>query len=463
MAGRDLFVIQETDGVVTGGRDLLGDRGKDDTLSFSEVVGGAISNTPRSAKRFIKDLVSPFLSPVQTAKAVGSLGKGVAQKFIPGEQEDEKIVDALGQMLKERYGGVENLKRTLAEDPVGAVGDIATILTGGGALVKGLGTLGKVGGVARAGETVSKIGKALEPATAATKSIKGVAQKIIPEGLPSELFQSAAKFSTAIPQADRVKLAQTALDNRITPTLKGLDKTREKINKFNDEITVLIDTATEAGEKIPVNRLFAEFGELKKTISSEPLTRKRQIGNVAREINKNFKDLGKKTLTPKEAQQLKQAVYRETEGFYNSVKNSPAKIQAKQAVAKAAKDAIEEIFPEVKQLNKQEGALIELRKQLEKSASRISNRDLIGIGTPIKGVAGGAAAGLPGVAGGLALGLFDTPQVKAKLAIVLNSLKKKGVALPDDSLLKKILDTEPEAVRIASRQAGVISEQQEDK
>lgn len=430
--------------------------------SLKSVLSQAVSNTPKSAERFVKDLISPFLSPVETAKALSGLAQGLGQKLIPGTQENEQIVDSLVDAFKERYGGIENIKRTLAEDPVGFVADISSVFIPGGAAVKTAGIVTKTKTVSKIGKAVSAVGEVLEPTTAARKITKAVARKIIPEDLPSNLFQSAAKFSTTIPEATRAKLAQTALDNRILPTLKGLDKARNKINEFNSKITELIDTATSQGSKIPVNRLFSEFGQLRKQMSGEPITRGRQISRVAKEIHAFHKKKGKKALSIKEAQELKQAIYRETEGYYNSLRNSPARIEAKQAVAKAAKESIEDLFPEIKQLNRNEGSLIQLRKELEKVSSRISNRDLLGIGVPIKGGAGGAVAGVPGLVSGLAVGLFDTPQVKAKLAVVLNSLQKKGAVLADDSLLKTILEAAPGTPAITARQVGKIKELEEE-
>jgi len=440
----------------SGDPDLAGEPGVNPDFikpqSWKSVMSQAVENTPKSAGQFITDIFTPFLHPVETAKALGSLGVGLGSKLIPGKQDNEQIVDDLVEAMKERYGGYIEFQKTIAEDPVGAVADLASMLVPGSAVAA------KIPKVSKVAEVAGKIGKAIEPVGAVAKTAKAVAGKLIPKDAPSSWYQGAAKFSTTIPEAARSKLAQTALDEGIMPTLAGLDKARDKINKFNDRITTLIDTATDAGEKIPVNKLFKEFTDLKNVMSSEPITRRKQISRVAKEISSNFKRLKKKDITPQEAQKLKQAIYKETEGFYSSVKNSPAKIEAKHAVARAAKEGIEDIFPEIKELNKKEGALIELKKQLEKSASRISNRDLIGIGIPIKGGAGGAIGGPAGMGAGLILGLFDTPQVKAKLAIVANRLKKQGVVISKDSMITKILDTTHPAITL--RQAGKLSKQE---
>lgn len=440
-----------------------GGQPRQDTMQIRDVVSQAISNTPKSAAQFIKDLVTPIAHPIETTKAVASLGQGVVEKMIPGRQDNEQIVDDMVDALGERYGGIENIKRTIAEDPVGFVGDLAGVITGGGAAIKGLGALSKVKGITSAGRVATKIGGALEPVTGVGKLAKVTASKIIPKNVPSNLYESAAKFSTVIPEKDRLKLSKTALDNAIMPTAKGLDSVREKINEFNTKITGLIDDATEAGEKIPVNALFKEFGQLRGAISSEPIARRSAIKKVAKDIHRDFTEIrGKDFLTPREAQALKQDVYKTTEGYYNSLKNSPARVEAKHAVARAAKDSLEKIFPEIKELNRKEGALIDLKKQLEKSASRIANRDLIGIGVPIKGSLGAATGGPIGAAAMAGIGMLDTPKVKARLAIVANRLREKGIMFSEDSNLSKFLNLAPGEAIETHRQAGRLQQMENE-
>jgi hypothetical protein len=90
-------------------------------LAWKEAVGGSIKNFPRSVGQVIAETIAPFFTPIQTAKAIGGLAKGVAQKMIPGRQQDERIVDEYVQGLKDDYGTVENFKRKLAEHPAGVV------------------------------------------------------------------------------------------------------------------------------------------------------------------------------------------------------------------------------------------------------------------------------------------------------------------------------------------------------
>ncbi len=429
-------------------------------MPLGEVATSAVQNIPSSGVQLVKDVTMPIRHPIETAKAVGTLAKGAAQKLIPGEQPAEQSVDQVISSMVDRYGGVENIKKTVAEDPVGFLGDVASIFIPAGAAGKLTGALGKVPALAKAGEVLSKAGEIIEPITTATKATKEAAAKIIPKDLPGKLYESAAKFKTSIPESDRLKMVDTALENSIMPTVKGLDKTRNMIDGLNANITTLIDKATDQGKRVNVRDLFKEFDSMKKELSGDPLLRAAQINRIEKSLKTYFKDLGKADLTPSEAQKLKQKIYKETGSFYSSVKEAPATVEAKQAVARAAKESIEEIFPEIKGLNKKEGALIALRNELERSASRISNRDLIGIGVPIKGGAGGAIAGPGGMGAGVVLGLLDTPVVKAKLAIVANRLKEKGVVIPEDSLMSQVLTP---GVYSAALQEGRVSRNQEEE
>ena len=140
-------------------------------LSWSDVASQAITNLPESAAQFGSDIVQPFVNPVDTAKSIATLGRGIYQKFIPGQQPDEAVADAVGKFFLDRYGGAEEIKRTLATDPVGALADLATVLTGGGAAAaRAPAAVGKIGKVAQAA------GRAIDPINVATKVAGPVAK-----------------------------------------------------------------------------------------------------------------------------------------------------------------------------------------------------------------------------------------------------------------------------------------------
>jgi hypothetical protein len=87
-------------------------------------------------------------NPIQTGKAVLDVAAGGLQNILPESLvnaigRDQASIDAanrLGQFYVQRYGGVENAKRTIANDPAGFMADISTILSGGSTVAPKLAT-----------------------------------------------------------------------------------------------------------------------------------------------------------------------------------------------------------------------------------------------------------------------------------------------------------------------------------
>ena len=133
-------------------------------IPWSDVATGAVKNLPRSALQLGKDIVHPVMHPIDTAKSLYGMASGGVQKLIPGEQENEAQWDAVTSFFKNRLGGVENLKRTLMEDPAGLVADLSTVLSGGGTLAARL-----PGMAGRAGKATARLGSAIDPASAVVR------------------------------------------------------------------------------------------------------------------------------------------------------------------------------------------------------------------------------------------------------------------------------------------------------
>jgi hypothetical protein len=139
----------------------LGAKKPEEPLAWSDVPLKAAKNLGPSALQFGKDIVQPFLHPIDTAEALKNLGHGVLQKTgILSGDEQEKYADAVGKFFADRYGGIENVKKTLAEDPVGIAGDLSVLLTGGGAAAaRAPGIIGT------AGRAASTAGRLVDPLT----------------------------------------------------------------------------------------------------------------------------------------------------------------------------------------------------------------------------------------------------------------------------------------------------------
>lgn len=170
---------------------------KPKSLRWRDVPEEAARNIIPSAVGVVKDLAQVVMHPIQTAKGIGDIGAGVLQymddakvrrphywedmaedinrgrkwakaPLVTPEQLQAQYAkkrrntaqaDAVGKFLADRYGGMEQLKTTLARDPVGFLADASTVLTGGGAAAaRAPGLIGKAGRIAKvAGETVDPL------------------------------------------------------------------------------------------------------------------------------------------------------------------------------------------------------------------------------------------------------------------------------------------------------------------
>jgi hypothetical protein len=161
------------------------------------VMSRAISNIPESAGQFARDFVQPFLHPIDTAKSLADLATGVVQLAIPGEQGNEQVARAVGEYFKDRYGGLENIKETFANDPIGFLGDVSVVLTAGGSLAgRAPGIAGKVGDLAQTA------GRAVDPALLATK-VAGKGASVAGTGLKHITGITTGAGSVPIEQAFR--------------------------------------------------------------------------------------------------------------------------------------------------------------------------------------------------------------------------------------------------------------------
>lgn len=139
--------------------------------SLTEVPVEAVKNLPESAGKFVGGVVQAVTSPVQTLTGILDAGAGALRNALPqgvvnfidqfdtnpeATQRAVQTANAIGGMYKDRYGSYEGIKRTFAEDPVGAAADLSTLLTGGGAAATKL-------GATQTGAALSKAGAAINP------------------------------------------------------------------------------------------------------------------------------------------------------------------------------------------------------------------------------------------------------------------------------------------------------------
>ena len=169
---------------------------------LSEVPGAALENTPASAGRFATGMLEMVTHPVQTISSLLDIGAGALRNTLPAPvvnfidkfdsdpaaaKRASDAATAVGGLYKDRYGDYESIKRTFAEDPVGAVGDLSTLLGGGGAAARSVGATTTGNALAKA-STLTNVAlpfaKAIElPVGLAAKGVGAVRNALDPKSV----------------------------------------------------------------------------------------------------------------------------------------------------------------------------------------------------------------------------------------------------------------------------------------
>lgn len=434
-------------------------------FSASEMV----SNIPSSAKNYAVSMAQPFIHPINTAKALGNLALGVAEKAIPGEQGSEMYANQAAEFIKGRYGSLDNFKATVMEDPIGVLADASSVLMAGGGLVSGAGKLagnapgmiGRAGEMAQTvGQAAVKAGAAIDPLNIAANTVKAGAS-LLPESVPRSMYEASAKWRPSIPQETRKSLTETALNEGIIPSESGVAKIEGLVSGLNDKIDGLIQSADEAGTTIPRAAIYRELKGVRESMGGARIDAPKdlkKIDSIVKRFDEYMTSLGKTELTPSELQAFKQDAYKHINFDTKRGVATLAENETKKAMARGAKKALENISPEIKDLNAREGKLLELRPEIERSANRIDNRNVIGLDSSTKIAAGGvvgnaAGSGVIGGTIGATIAAIGSPKVRAWMAIQIAKYQKQGI--PDVYIENNIV---PAMLREAGVQAGKLNE-----
>lgn len=407
-------------------------------LPWSRVPAEAVRNLPGSAVEFGKTVAQPILHPIETAKGVSHMVQGAFAEagLTKGDPEDKAAFDAFVNALQDRYGSVENLKRTMAEDPVGFASDASVVLGGAGAAVRGAGAAAGVASGVKAGEAAMRAGAAVNPIMATGRAVTGLgragakaAQKL---GVTERLYQSAVKPSTTLTPEARTSVLQTGLREGVMPTKEGLNVLRDKIDYTDYWITKKVTDNAANGKAISTERVVNRIDDLKKFYSNVVGT-KDYVSDLTK-LQNEFRALHGKKIPVDKAQELKQNTYKLLRQQYDKMsKQQPADLkthimQGQKSIVRGIKEELVKQMPELQKLNEHQGKLLELEKAIERAVGRIDNKDLVGIGSTLAGAAGAAVTGSPaaGFMSMMAKALADHPKIKAAVAIQL----KKAATQP---------------------------------
>lgn len=192
-------------------------------------VGNLIGSTGRligGTASALANVLNPNMER-NTIANIANLGAGALQTGIrkltgtqiPRTQEEQQF-GAVKDFYKERYGGVENVKKTIYEDPAGVAADASIVLGGGAALASKAGQAAKLPALSRAGSALSKAAEISNPLLLPAKGLN----KLVPT-----LQKSAEKSYTDI-------LAPTGKGDKFRT--KGIVEGRSKTLSSGEQIRI---------------------------------------------------------------------------------------------------------------------------------------------------------------------------------------------------------------------------------
>lgn len=321
--------------------------------TVGQALGRAYENVGSSAVEFGRNLVQPFIAPVETAQAIGQIGRGLYSKAqgALGVQQDpaqkavnEAAANAVGQMYAQRYGSWEKAKETLATDPVGLLSDAATVLTlGGAAGARAPGIVGQAArGVRNVGATIDPLSIAARPVAAAGRY---VAEPILSNtlagttGTSADAIREAARSGVSGNRAFTSAMRETAAPEDVVSTARrALDQMKADRSAAYSSGMVPVKSDLSILDQAPVldslssaQDIFTKGGFVKNRAAADTW---RSISEIVDDFRTNPAIRG----TPDDFDSLKQAVGEIRQGtpqgsqarlvadrVYNSVKDQIAK------------------------------------------------------------------------------------------------------------------------------------------
>ena len=256
-------------------------------VTEGSVGSRALQNAPASAVQFVKDVFEPIMNPIQTAKSLGELSKSVVSLMKDGEQGNEDIAREVGKFFANRYGSLDKIKETFANDPVGIMGDLSLALSGGGLVARGAAKGSQVANaVTAAAKYTDPIraatyvpGKALNAVGRGVKQFSGVAT-----GTGTAPLDAALRGGDTFTDAMRGKVSEQDIFNEAVSGVKTLKENRssnfvsgkakfapqlkntEVSNKVKDDIRSLVNNYKSRENIFPGNKTDTILNTIENTV-----------------------------------------------------------------------------------------------------------------------------------------------------------------------------------------------------
>lgn len=400
------------------------------------------------------------LAPVNAVRRGAQGLKGMASglgAYAGGATTDEALMEAnkaLGPRddIKNPFGASKT-SEYLGENVVNPLANQARKIPGVGDYVDPILEAG--------GDIASLFG--VKPGIAAVKGVgTGAFKAVAGTQAPERLYASAAKMPLSKawtkelgPEAitKRKEAVRAGLEGEVPINDMGIQKAKNLEKEFRGKVDGVIADLDATGVLIPkdklkaglagayevagiegtaaaeriVNNLYNRFekkGQLVKT-GEQQIPAVYEITDMGDRILKSparIESIMERQYKPSEIQAIKRHLYKMEN--YERMKlsrglGSQLKELGNKGMAREAKVALEELFPDLKKLNRQDAAYVNLVDALERAVPRLQNKDIMGLGTKV--LLTGAHPVM-----GIVEHIVGLPAMKGRLAFALNRARKSA-------------------------------------
>jgi hypothetical protein len=443
----------------SAGKVYLDDNGEPITMKPAakpeKTLGGFAGNVVNSGGRFLKDTAEGALGLGKTlvnlhqdtmVNPLSPEAQGRREGALRIAKNAPQIASAAGEALGNRYGGVEQIKDTLYNDPVGVLSDISTVAMPAKA---GL----KAGGFSKLANVAGKVERVTNPLNALTTPAVSMANRAGPkmQGLAESAYERMLKINKST--AEGMPQFGKTLEERSANAAKALlNDPHGQISKrggrrFADETSGMLKKVDDIVDANPEARgssqhLSDALGARRGTFQNQwaPGSDTAAYDAAAKEVLNNPRitkikrglvkhttqdDLGRfdtKTTTDKvgrepiarirakTARDLTQGTYRNLgDKAYGELKG--AQTEAHKAAARGGREILNEALPEVAPLNKEISKRIDLGQVLDEAVLRSGKHDPVGLTQQVAmgglnpGMVMGALISRPGIGSPVARGM----------------------------------------------------------
>lgn len=376
-------------------------------------------------------------------------GRGMSTDYQPQ-------ANAVGNFYKDRYGGVENIKKSFYEDPTGVALDVATVASGVGGALKGAGTLANSSKLARAGELVSTAGRAIDPISITGKVGGAILKKPLSKAV-SYLAKEAESLPTrgmgnpiGLAKAKGVSpLSMDQLFEKYKTWDRSPDAFQSGIDMAKEQGKTLAKTAEKAGNKVDVLKVLDAINEKMKSLVSKAKTSDKalaELEELARRKKMLVESLGEGSATrlkasPAKITEIKQNFQADVpDSAFGQPMSEMNKASGTRKAYQSLIGGIEEAVPGTKNLGREESALIKLKEIAKNQEARLGARQNMNFSRLGGAGVGGLVAGVPGAIQGYILEqIVNSPQF-----LRLASKGARGISnikLPRSNIFKTLINT----------------------